>query len=123
MPAIVTNGLTKKFGDLVAVDHVNLRIEDGELFGLLGPNGAGKTTFIHMLSTILPQTEGTAKVAGFDIRGNSDAVRSAIGIVFQDPSLDNRLTGRENLDFHGRGAVFWPSPFYKRWSAGADPTG
>lgn len=102
MPAIVTNGLTKKFGGLVAVDHVNLEIEDGELFGLLGPNGAGKTTFIHMLSTILPPTEGTAKVAGFDIRDGADSVRAAIGIVFQDPSLDNRLTGRENLDFHGR---------------------
>jgi ABC-2 type transport system ATP-binding protein len=102
MAAIVTNGLTKKFGDLVAVDHVNLKIKKGELFGLLGPNGAGKTTFIHMLSTILPPTEGTAKVAGFDIRKNSDAVRAAIGIVFQDPSLDIRLTGRENLDFHGR---------------------
>ncbi|KUO40278.1 MAG: ABC transporter ATP-binding protein [Hadesarchaea archaeon DG-33-1] len=92
MPAIATNGLTRKFGDLVAVDHINL----------LGPNGAGKTTFIHMLSTVLPPTEGTAKVAGFDIRKTPDAVRTAIGIVFQDPSLDNRLTGRENLDFHGR---------------------
>jgi len=102
MPAIATNGLTRKFGDLVAVDHINLKIEEGELFGLLGPNGAGKTTFIHMLSTVLPPTEGTAKVAGFDIRKTPDAVRTAIGIVFQDPSLDNRLTGRENLDFHGR---------------------
>jgi len=102
MPAIVTRGLTKKFGDLVAVDHIDLEIEEGELFGLLGPNGAGKTTFIHMLSTILPPTEGTAKVAGSDIREGADSIRAAIGIVFQDPSLDNRLTGRENLDFHGR---------------------
>jgi len=102
MPAIATKGLTKRFGDLVAVDHIDLEIEDGELFGLLGPNGAGKTTFIHMLSTILPPTEGSAKVAGFDIREEADSVRAAIGIVFQDPSLDNRLTGRENLDFHGR---------------------
>jgi len=102
MPAIVTKGLTRKFGDLVAVDHIDLEIEEGELFGLLGPNGAGKTTFIHMLSTILPPTEGTANVAGFDIRENPDSVRAAIGIVFQDPSLDSRLTGRENLDFHGR---------------------
>ena len=102
MPAIVTKGLTRKFGDLVAVDHIDLEIEEGELFGLLGPNGAGKTTFIHMLSTILPPTEGTAEVAGFDIRAGADSVRAAIGIVFQDPSLDNRLTGRENLDFHGR---------------------
>ncbi len=100
--AIETHNLTQKFGDLVAVNHVNLQIEKGELFGLLGPNGAGKTTFIHMLCTILPPTEGTAKVAGFDIDQNSDSVRAAIGIVFQDPSVDNRLTGRENLDFHGR---------------------
>ncbi len=102
MRAIVTDGLTREFNGLTAVDHVNLQIKKGELFGLLGPNGAGKTTFIHMLCTILPPTEGTAKVAGFDIHQNSDSVRAAIGIVFQDPSLDNRLTGRENLDFHGR---------------------
>ena len=102
MQAIVTDGLTREFNDLTAVDHVTLKIKKGELFGLLGPNGAGKTTFIHMLSTILPPTEGTAKVAGFDIHQNPDSVRAAIGIVFQDPSLDNRLTGRENLDFHGR---------------------
>ncbi len=102
MRAIVTDDLTREFNGLTAVDHVNLQIEKGELFGLLGPNGAGKTTFIHMLCTILPPTEGTAKVAGFDIHRNPDSVRAAIGIVFQDPSLDNRLTGRENLDFHGR---------------------
>ena len=102
MRAIITDDLTREFNGLTAVDHVNLQIEKGELFGLLGPNGAGKTTFIHMLCTILPPTEGTAKVAGFDIHRNPDSVRAAIGIVFQDPSLDNRLTGRENLDFHGR---------------------
>jgi len=100
--AIVTNGLTRKFNGLTAVDHVNLQIEKGELFGLLGPNGAGKTTLIHMLCTILPPTEGTAKVAGFDVDKEPDSVRTSIGIVFQDPSLDNRLTGKENLDFHGR---------------------
>jgi len=102
MRAIVTDGLTREFNGLAAVDHVTLQIKKGELFGLLGPNGAGKTTFIHMLCTILPPTEGAAKVAGFDIHQNPDSVRAAIGIVFQDPSLDNRLTGRENLDFHGR---------------------
>ncbi len=101
-PAIETRDLTKEFNGLVAVDHVDLQIEKGELFGLLGPNGAGKTTLIHMLCTILPPTEGTAKVAGFDIHRTPDSVRKAIGIVFQDPSLDGRLTSRENLDFHGR---------------------
>ncbi|MDH5443306.1 MAG: ATP-binding cassette domain-containing protein [Hadesarchaea archaeon] len=102
MRAIFTNGLTREFNGLTAVDHVNLQIEKGELFGLLGPNGAGKTTLIHMLCTILPPTEGTAKVAGFDVYKEPDSVRTSIGIVFQDPSLDNRLTGKENLDFHGR---------------------
>ncbi len=102
MRAIVTNGLTREFNGLTAVDHVDLQIEKGELFGLLGPNGAGKTTLIHMLCTILPPTEGTAKVAGFGIGKKPDSVRASIGIVFQDPSLDNRLTGKENLDFHGR---------------------
>jgi ABC-2 type transport system ATP-binding protein len=100
--AIETRGLTKKFKELVAVNRVNLKINYGEIFGLLGPNGAGKTTLIHMLSTILPSTSGAAKVADSDIRKNPDSVRKAIGIVFQEPSLDNRLTGRENLDFHGR---------------------
>ncbi len=100
--AIQAHGLTKKFGNLTAVNRVNLEIEDGEIFGLLGPNGAGKTTLIHMLSTILPSTKGVARVAGSDVHKDPDGVRKAIGIVFQEPSLDNRLTGRENLDFHGR---------------------
>ena len=100
--AIEARNLTKKFGDLTAVNRVNLEIENGEIFGLLGPNGAGKTTLIHMLATILPPTKGVAEVAGADIHKDPDSVRKAIGIVFQEPSLDNRLTGRENLDFHGR---------------------
>jgi ABC-2 type transport system ATP-binding protein len=100
--AIKTHGLTKKFKELVAVNRVNLKINYGEIFGLLGPNGAGKTTLIHMLATILPPTGGAAKVGGSDIRKDPDSVRRAIGIVFQEPSLDNRLTGKENLDFHGR---------------------
>jgi len=100
--AIETHNLTKKFKELVAVNRVSLKINYGEIFGLLGPNGAGKTTLIHMLSTILPSTNGAAKVADSDIHKDPDGVRKAIGIVFQEPSLDNRLTGRENLDFHGR---------------------
>ncbi|MBS3815475.1 MAG: ATP-binding cassette domain-containing protein [Hadesarchaea archaeon] len=102
MNAIKTNELTKKYDGLLAVDHVNLEIKEGELFGLLGPNGAGKTTLVHMLSTILPLTSGEAKVWGKDVQSEPDSVRSSIGIVFQDPSLDERLTGFENLDFHGR---------------------
>jgi len=101
MNAIEIKELTKKFNDFTAVDSVSFDIKKGELFGLLGPNGAGKTTTISMLSTILKQTAGTAKVNGFDIK-DQDNVRRSIGIVFQDPSLDDELTGRENLDFHGR---------------------
>jgi ABC-2 type transport system ATP-binding protein len=99
---IETEGLTKRFDGLVAVDRINLRIKKGELFGLLGPNGAGKTTTLSMLSTILPKTAGSARVCGFDIDKEQAEVRGCIGIVFQDPSLDDELTGWENLDFHGR---------------------
>jgi ABC-2 type transport system ATP-binding protein len=102
MYAIQTKDLTKEFNGLVAVDHVNLSIERGELFGLLGPNGAGKTTLVHMLCTILPPSDGKGKVWGHEIRDDSSSVRESIGIVFQDPSLDEHLTGRENLDFHAR---------------------
>ncbi len=102
MHAIHTRNLTKKFGDLAAVDRVGLTIDRGELFGLLGPNGAGKTTLVHLLCTILPPTGGSAKVWGHSVSNGANAVRSSIGIVFQDPSLDDHLTGRENLDFHGR---------------------
>jgi ABC-2 type transport system ATP-binding protein len=97
---IETFDLTKKFGDLVAVDRLNISVEQGEVFALLGPNGAGKTTTISMLCTILKVTSGTAKVNGFDIVKNATQVRKSIGIVFQDPSIDDRLTGRENLSMH-----------------------
>ena len=100
--AISLRGLTKRFGDLVAVDSVNLEIAKGELFGLLGPNGAGKTTLIKMLTTMLRPTEGEARVWGHNVTKERNEVRSSIGVVFQDPSIDNMLTGRENLDFHGR---------------------
>ncbi len=102
MTAIEINSLTKVFDDLVAVDHVSIDIAEGELFGLLGPNGAGKTTLIKMLATLLMPTGGSARVSGYDVTKDPDKVRRCIGIIFQDPSLDNRLTGRENLDFHAR---------------------
>lgn len=97
---IETLDLTKKFGELVAVDKLNIAVERGEVFGLLGPNGAGKTTSISMLCTILKPTAGTARVNGFDICKQPNLVRKSIGIVFQDPSIDDRLTGRENLYMH-----------------------
>ena len=100
--AISLRGLTKRFGDLVAVDSVDLEIAKGELFGLLGPNGAGKTTLIKMLTTMLRPTDGEARVWGHNVAKERNEVRSSIGVVFQDPSIDNMLTGRENLDFHGR---------------------
>jgi len=97
---IETFDLTKKFNGLVAVDRLNIVVEKGEVFGLLGPNGAGKTTTISMLCTILNPTSGTAKVNGYDIVKQANHVRKSIGIVFQDPSIDDRLTGRENLYMH-----------------------
>lgn len=100
--AISLRGLTKRFGDLVAVDSVDLEIAGGELFGLLGPNGAGKTTIIKMLTTMLKPTGGKALVWGHNVATERDNVRSSVGVVFQDPSVDSMLTGRENLDFHGR---------------------
>ena len=98
--AIETNQLTRSFNSLTAVDRLNITVESGEIFGLLGPNGAGKTTTISMLCTILKPTSGTAKVNGFDIVKEATQVRKSIGIVFQDPSVDDRLTGRENLYMH-----------------------
>jgi ABC-2 type transport system ATP-binding protein len=98
--AIETSELTKRFNGLVAVDKLNISVEQGEVFGLLGPNGAGKTTTISMLCTLLKPSSGSAKVNGFDIVKQDTQVRNSIGIVFQDPSIDDRLTGRENLYMH-----------------------
>ncbi len=97
---IKTEALTKKYGKLTAVDRLNLEVEEGEIFGLLGPNGAGKTTLISMLCTILKPTSGKAWVNGFDIVKEPGKVRKSIGIVFQQPSVDDLLTGRENLAMH-----------------------
>jgi ABC-2 type transport system ATP-binding protein len=95
--------LTKIFnGQVKAVDGISFDVNEGEILGFLGPNGAGKTTTLNMLSTLLKPTSGTAAVNGYDVIGEPDAVRRSIGYVFQDPTLDIELTGRENLDFHGR---------------------
>lgn len=99
--AIVTKNLTKVYGNITAVNNLNLNIEFGEIFGLLGPNGAGKTTTLHILCTMIKQTSGTATVNGLEVLREPSKVRESIGIVFQDPSVDDRLTGRENLEFHG----------------------
>ena len=97
---IETHQLTKTYNSLKAVDKLDITVESGEIFGLLGPNGAGKTTTISMLCTILKPTSGTATVNGFDIVKEANKVRKSIGIVFQEPSIDDRLTGRENLYMH-----------------------
>lgn len=100
MAAIVADRLQKRFGRITAVKDVSLEVEDGEIFGFLGPNGAGKSTTIKMLCTLLKPTGGTARLAGYDIATQPHAVRRSIGLVFQDPSLDERLTAGENLYFH-----------------------
>ena len=98
MPAAVeANDLTRTFGDFVAVDRLNLAIPAGSIFGLLGPNGAGKSTTIKMLTTLLPPTSGTARVAGFDVARQPAAVRRHVGYVPQFLSADGALTGYENL--------------------------
>jgi ABC-2 type transport system ATP-binding protein len=101
MAIIEIERLSKQFHDLTAVDRLTLEVGDGEFFGLLGPNGAGKTTTLLMLTTLLPPTSGTARVNGFDLVREPRQVRNAIGIVFQDPSSDDTLTGYENLRLHG----------------------
>ena len=100
MVAIKVENLVKKFNGFVAIDYISFEVKKGELFGLLGPNGAGKTTTINILSTLLKQTSGYAEVAGYDISKDKNNVRKSIGIVFQEPALDNKLTGKENLEFH-----------------------
>jgi ABC-2 type transport system ATP-binding protein len=102
MSIISVQNLKKYYKDVKAVDDVSFEVNEGEVFGFLGPNGAGKTTTIKMLVTLLRPTEGTAKVVENDIVKNPDKVRNNIGIVFQEPALDDRLTGKENLDFHAR---------------------
>jgi ABC-2 type transport system ATP-binding protein len=102
MNILETTGLTRRFGDLTAVDNLNLTVAEGEVFGLLGPNGAGKTTVIKMLTTLLPLTAGTATIAGFDIRRQPARVRASIGYVPQLVSVDGALTGYENLLFFAK---------------------
>jgi ABC-2 type transport system ATP-binding protein len=95
---IRAEGLTKVFnGSLTAVDHVNFSVKKGEIFGFLGPNGAGKTTTIHMLTTVLKPTEGSALVLGFDIGKQATDVRNVIGVVPQEYTADEDLTGLENV--------------------------
>jgi len=101
MAIIEIDHLTKRYDEFLAVDGLTLQVEQGEFFGLLGPNGAGKTTTLLMLTTLLKPSSGTARVKGFDVVRQPAQVRRSIGIVFQDPSSDDTLTGYENLKLHG----------------------
>jgi ABC-2 type transport system ATP-binding protein len=101
MASILVENLVKVFNGLRAVDEISFEVKEGELFGLLGPNGAGKTTTLNMLATLIRPTSGKALVSGFDVLKEREKVRRSIGMVFQEPALDNYLTGRENLEFHG----------------------
>lgn len=99
---VVVENLVKKFSDVTAVNGVSFNIRKNEVFALLGPNGAGKTTTIHIIATLLKPTSGRVLVVGFDVAKKPEEVRKRIGIVFQDPSLDNQLTGYDNMYIHGR---------------------
>ena len=100
-PIITTHNLTKRFGNFTAVDHINLEIMEGEIFGFLGPNGAGKTTTIRMLTTLSEASEGRAEVGGYDLRTQADEVRRRIGLVAEKLILYPRLSAVENLMFFG----------------------
>jgi ABC-2 type transport system ATP-binding protein len=100
MSIIEVEELARNFGQLVAVDKVSFNITEGEIFGFLGPNGAGKTTTINMLCTLLTPTSGGATVNGYDILRQRSEVRRSIGLVFQEPTLDEYLTAEQNLRFH-----------------------
>ncbi|NTV49773.1 MAG: ATP-binding cassette domain-containing protein [Geobacteraceae bacterium] len=100
--AIVTRSLTKSYGELTALDSFDLEVEHGSIFGLLGPNGAGKTTLIRILTTLMRQSSGDASIEGLDILRSGREIRSMIGVVSQENSLDRYLTARENLELHAR---------------------
>jgi ABC-2 type transport system ATP-binding protein len=98
--AIEVQRLVRRFGELAAVDDVSFKVPSGQIFGLLGPNGAGKSTTIKILCTLLRPSQGTAQVAGHDVVAAPAAVRRSLGLIFQDPAVDDRLTARENLKIH-----------------------
>jgi ABC-2 type transport system ATP-binding protein len=100
--AIEVNSLIKKFGDFKAVDNISVQVEEGEIFGFLGPNGAGKSTTMMILTTLLKPTSGNVLVGGYDVMLNAKKVREKIGYVQQEISVDEFLTGRENLYLHAR---------------------
>jgi ABC-2 type transport system ATP-binding protein len=102
VPAVEVHGLIREFkGGIRAVDGLDLEVQGGEIYGFLGPNGAGKTTLVRILTTLLRPTSGTARVAGFDVVGDADAVRRSIGVALQEAAIDPLMTGRELLRMQG----------------------
>lgn len=102
MSAITLETVTHRYGDRVALDSLSFDVRPGEIFGLLGPNGGGKTTLFKLLTTLMPVQQGELSVAGFDVRTQPDEVRQSIGVTFQAPSVDIKLTVRENIVYQGR---------------------
>ncbi len=100
MAAIACHELSRSFGEVNAVAGVSFAVQEGEFFAFLGPNGAGKSTTLHMLTTLLRPSGGRAEVMGFDVVRNAREVRACLGMVFQEPALDDRLTAWENLKIH-----------------------
>src|SRR5436853_7026740 len=98
---IGVKNLVKRFGEITAVDDISFDVAEGEIFAFLGPNGAGKTTTIKMLTTLLRPTSGTLELDGLDPTSHTNEVRRRLGVVFQDPSLDQDLTAWENMEIHG----------------------
>ncbi len=101
-PAVEARGLVRRFGERVALDGLDLAVPEGICFGLLGPNGAGKTTAIGILTTLLRPSAGSARLCGHDVVAERDAVRRAVGLVFQESTLDPELTPREHLELYAR---------------------
>lgn len=99
-PAIVVDHVTKRYGDITAVDDISFEVYPGEIFAFLGPNGAGKSTTIKMLTTLLRPTSGSLQLAGKDVVHQQGAARKSFGVVFQDPSLDDELSAYENMQLH-----------------------
>ncbi len=99
MSDIEAEGLTKRFGTLTALDNLSFRVDPGEIFGLLGPNGSGKTTTVRILSCLISPSEGSARVAGFDILKDPLKVREAVGVLTENPGIYDRLTAMENMEF------------------------
>ena len=102
MFAVEVQNLAKRFGDFLAVDHLNFNVQNGEIFGLLGPNGAGKSTLIRMLTTLVPPTEGTGRINGFDIVTQPNQVRQCIGVIPQAMTSDLDLSATENLSIFAK---------------------